>query len=130
MRIIVLLLTSMLLLSCGGDADCEAFDLTGGWTESERSTLTLTQTCEGEVTGRWTQRDMNGMISSERDISGTVDGTRFTFVANCVDQSCTYPQLDADGTDTGATIVEDGARIMGQFSAPGRANGMFDFKRD
>ncbi len=129
MRILGLLLASTVLISCGDE--CVEHDLTGAWTENDRSSMTLTQTCEGTVTGKWTMLADNGTVMTERNISGDVIDTRFTFVANCVDDRCTYPSYAADGADgTGADILDDGDRIEGAFSVPGRANGQFTFTRD
>ncbi len=132
MRIISLLLPLALLAAgCSGGDDCVEHDLTGDWKETERSTMTLTQTCEGKVSGQWTVLEQNGTVASDRIVEGDVLGNRFTFLATCVDQSCTYMTLTADGTDgTGMTILDGGERLEGMFSAPGRANGSITFRRE
>lgn len=128
-----LALFTLTMLGCGADADsnCVTPDLSGGWMESPRSTMTLSQTCEGVVSGQWTTLTETGVVASERTVSGRVEGLRFLWTAACVDNSCTYATISVDGTEgSGTDILDEGRRLMGLFSVPGRALATVDFKKD
>ncbi len=93
--------------------------------------LNLSQSCDGQVTGRWTTRTAAGVVAAEWNVAGNVTGTRFTWIGTCANQMCTNDVVTVDGSgETGMNIVDDGDRIEGSFSVPGRALASFMFRRD